>query len=148
MPAYDYRYQRANRSFGVAALAVIGLGMAAGGAALLVGLVLDLQAFPATPIPTTIAAATAMPQAMGELGRGRRWRGGLRSTAGQGNRQEASQAPRSEYVPLSQVGVAMPLSTGDSAIQLFTTPMLVFHLVAFGPLFFATQLVASVAGHH
>jgi len=42
--------------------------------------------------------------------------------------------------PLTHVGLAMPLSTGASALYLFTTPMMVLHLVAFGPLFVATRL--------
>ncbi len=57
-----------------------------------------------------------------------------------GFRDASSPLTTTRAAPLSHVGIALPLSTGASAIHLFTTPMMVFHVVAFGPLFFATRL--------
>jgi len=239
VPSSDrHAYRKADRSFGVFAYFVIGLGMSVGGLALGVGLILDLLAFPDAPEPIALSEAVALadpprgswveisnieldcafppgrsnsraawalvgdgsaarvlvhfgerdppkcgdpvPSLVGVLSTRAPddlprlpwkeevfstpyvtvlWTGrtvpewwlllvvpvlvlpglGMLGAAAAGARERWSTRSRG-FKPLSHVGLAMPLSTGASAIQIFGTPMLALHLIAFGPLFFATRL--------
>ncbi len=140
MPPQDHRYHRADRTFGTVVVALVGLGLTLGGSMLAIGAALDLWALesaePARVLRTlsglVVAVVVLVPGLIMTLGLGLQLRDDLAS------------AP-SVRAPLSRVRLAMPLSTGASAVGMFGGPMLALHLLAFGPLFFLTLLPGWMA---
>ncbi len=123
------RYQRSAERFGQIFNLVVGLGLVAGGGALLFVLVRDLW----NGEPDASLWLLCGPLAM--LGPGL-----MIVVAAALPRADGGRPTPPRSAPLAHVGLTLPLSTGASALAPFTAPLLVFHLVAFSPLLVAKWL--------